>query len=203
MFDLVIKENGEKNLDEDKAKFQFFQITDTLAQLHSKKFCQMNLQEEESRSRRKGGEEKEEEERRITGLAEERKPEGVQVLWSKKVMGQLKKEGSSRVCGRNQEEEGTGGFDHSEMAWNVSFFRTLMIHFKWCAELLCEICLLNTDDFSMQQDQPGQDAFYSYTKFLNLKNNENYKTMLNLIITQIFKGIYWVLIIFLITSNQL
>ena len=41
--DQVIEEHEEKNLDEDKTKFLFFQITHTLAYLHSKKVCHRDL----------------------------------------------------------------------------------------------------------------------------------------------------------------
>ena len=46
LFDQVIKEHGEKNLDEDKAKIKFIRITHILAYLHSNKVCQWDLKEE-------------------------------------------------------------------------------------------------------------------------------------------------------------
>ena len=57
LFCQVIKEHGELNLDKNKAKFQFFQTTHTLAYLQSNKVCRGDLQEKETRSwrKRKGG----------------------------------------------------------------------------------------------------------------------------------------------------
>ena len=57
LFNQVIKEHGELNLDKNKAKFQFYQITHTLAYLQSNKVCRGDLQEKETRSwrKRKGG----------------------------------------------------------------------------------------------------------------------------------------------------
>ena len=53
LFYQVIKEHGELNLDKNKEKFQFFQITHTHTYLKSNKVFQGDIQEKERRSQRK------------------------------------------------------------------------------------------------------------------------------------------------------